>query len=72
MKAFIKTGKKYLGLIAPALEAAEALIEEGKATVRVLGTTERWYGVTYQDDLPKVQQAMVCMRECGMYPENLW
>jgi len=30
MKAFIKIGKKYLGLIAPALEAAEALIAEGK------------------------------------------
>lgn len=30
MKAFIKSGKKYLGLIAPTLEAAEALIAEGK------------------------------------------
>ena len=30
MKAFIKTGKKYLGMIVPALEAAEALIAEGK------------------------------------------
>ena len=30
MKAFIKTGKKYLGMIVPALEAAEALIADGK------------------------------------------
>ena len=30
MKAFIKTGKKYLGMIVPALEEAEALIAEGK------------------------------------------
>ena len=49
-----------------------ALIREGKASVRVLETTERWYGVTYQDDLPKVQQAMRCMHEVGMYPEKLW
>jgi len=49
-----------------------ALIREGKATVRVLETTERWYGVTYHDDLPKVQQAMRCMREAGRYPEKLW
>ena len=30
MKAFIKTGKKYLDMIVPALEAAEVLIAEGK------------------------------------------
>ena len=49
-----------------------ALIQEGKASVRVLSTTERWYGVTYQDDLPKVQQAMICLHEVGLYPDNLW
>lgn len=50
----------------------DALISEGKASVRVLETAERWYGVTYQDDLPKVRKAMRCMREAGVYPEKLW
>ena len=50
----------------------DMLIREGKASVRVLGTAERWYGVTYQDDLPKVQQAMGDLRAEGAYPEKLW
>ena len=49
-----------------------ALIAEGKAQVRVLETAERWYGVTYHDDLAKVQQAMAGMRADGTYPEKLW
>ena len=49
-----------------------ALIAEGKAQVRVLETAERWYGVTYHDDLAKVQQAMAEMRANGTYPEKLW
>lgn len=49
-----------------------ALIAEGKAQVRVLETAERWYGVTYHDDLAKVQHAMAEMRANGTYPEKLW
>ena len=48
------------------------LLTEGKATVRVLPTTEKWYGVTYANDLPKVQQALESMRESGVYPQQLW
>lgn len=50
----------------------DMLIREGKAQVRVLDTHERWYGMTYQDDLPKVQQALRAKRDSGEYPENLW
>ena len=48
------------------------LLEEGKATVRVLPTHERWYGVTYAPDMPAVQAALRRMREAGEYPEELW
>lgn len=48
------------------------LIEEGKATVEVLPTHEKWFGVTYHEDMPKVQQAIQQMKENGLYPENLW
>lgn len=50
----------------------DALIREGKAKVHLLETTERWYGVTYHDDLAKVQQAMAGLRAEGVYPEKLW
>ena len=50
----------------------DSLIREGKAAVRLLETGERWYGVTYRDDLEKVQAALKGLRESGLYPENLW
>ena len=34
------------------------LIEEKKATVKVLPTNEQWYGVTYRDDKPLIMQAI--------------
>ena len=53
-------------------ECALKLIREGKARVRVLETGERWYGVTYREDLPEVQAAMAEMRQKNLYPEKLW
>lgn len=38
-------------------EVVDALLKEGKASVRVLPTTEQWYGMTYREDLPMVRQA---------------
>ena len=48
---------------------ANALIQEGRASVRVLPCTETWYGITYQDDLPSVIAAIAALREKGVYPE---
>ncbi len=50
---------------------ANALIEEGKASVRVLPCTETWYGITYKEDLPFVIDAIAALREKGVYPETL-
>lgn len=47
-------------------------IEEGTASVRVLATDEKWYGMTYREDLPKVRGAVAELRRAGVYPENLW
>ncbi len=48
------------------------LLQEHKAAVTVLPTAEKWYGVTYAADMPKVQSALAAMREAGVYPEQLW
>ena len=50
----------------------DALIREGKATVRLLETREKWYGVTYHEDLAAVQAAMAKLRDAGVYPKDLW
>lgn len=50
----------------------DSLLKKGKATVRVLRTPDRWYGVTYRDDKPVIVEAIRAMRKQGMYPDVLW
>lgn len=49
-----------------------SLLEEGKATVAVLRTTEQWHGVTYQEDKPLVVEAVQKLKDEGRYPKQLW
>ena len=51
--------------------AVDALIRAGKATAKVLTTSARWFGVTYQEDKPTVQAALRQMTEDGAYPADL-
>ena len=48
------------------------LIDEGKATVKVLRTTDKWYGVTYAADKPTVIAALKALTADGKYPDGLW
>jgi len=50
---------------------AELLAEE-KATVEVLRSFDKWYGVTYAEDKPQVVAALRAMTDAGLYPEGLW
>ena len=46
------------------------LLQEGKATVEVIGSPDRWHGVTYKEDKPAVSAAMAEMVEEGLYPDR--
>ena len=48
------------------------LLNENKATVKLLTSPDKWYGVTYAADKPVIVAALKEMTEKGMYPENLW
>ena len=48
------------------------LLEQGKATVKVLRTADKWYGVTYAADKPQVVAALKDMADKGAYPDGLW
>ena len=50
----------------------EQLLSEEKATVEVLNTPDKWYGVTYREDKPVVVEAIRKMKESGAYPQKLW
>lgn len=48
------------------------MLGAGECTVKVLESTDRWYGVTYKEDKEKVVAAMQAMKDKGVYPKNLW
>lgn len=50
----------------------DALIQEGKADVKVLPCNEKWYGVTYKEDKAPVMESIRNMVDGGIYPLNLW
>ena len=51
---------------------ADREMHAGLARVQVLPCEETWYGVTYREDLPRVQAAVADMKAKGIYPETLW
>ena len=52
--------------------AVDNLLNSGKATVKVLTSPDRWYGVTYAADKPMVVAALKAMTDEGKYPDGLW
>lgn len=48
------------------------LVEDNSATVKVLETDEKWYGVTYKQDMAIVKQALGRMKDDEKYPQILW
>ena len=52
--------------------SVDALLKQGKATVRVLQSADRWYGVTYAADKPMVVAALAALTQEGKYPDGLW
>ncbi|MGI6069822.1 MAG: nucleotidyltransferase family protein [Blautia sp.] len=48
------------------------LLEEQKATVEVLKSEDRWYGVTYKEDKAVVVEAIQKLKDAGLYPQKLW
>lgn len=48
------------------------LIKAGKADVKVLSTTDKWYGVTYQEDKANVKNSIRDLVLSGKYPNHLW
>lgn len=50
----------------------DQLIQENRATCKVLPTRSQWFGVTYQEDKPYVQNRLADLAKDGHYPTPLW
>ena len=48
------------------------LIKADKATVKVLTSSDKWFGVTYKEDKPFVVESIQSLKDAGLYPEKLW
>ena len=48
------------------------LLAEDRATVSVLKSQDKWYGITYKEDKPVIVEALQKMKDRGIYPQNLW
>ena len=51
---------------------ANKLINEGTATVKVLDTTSKWFGVTYAADRESVVEKIQKLVDEGVYPAKLF
>ena len=50
----------------------DKLLQQGKATVEVLSSKDKWFGVTYKEDKPFVMESIAKLKADGIYPEVLW
>jgi len=48
------------------------VIVNNTATMEVLKSDARWFGVTYKEDKPYVTSEIQKLKDSGVYPENLW
>lgn len=48
------------------------LLRQQKALIDVLPISDRWFGVTYQEDVPAVKESFRKLIAEGLYPEKLW
>ena len=53
-------------------DVADALIKSGEATIKVLDTDSRWFGVTYAEDRPGVVAKFAELHKNGEYPVSLF
>ena len=47
-------------------------MEKKAASVKVLGTADKWIGITYKEDIEPAQEGFRRMINAELYPENLW
>lgn len=50
----------------------DKLLKEKKATVQVLSSKDKWFGVTYKEDKPFVMESIQKLKDAGVYPDKLW
>ncbi len=50
----------------------DKFIHDGRGAIKVIPTDAKWFGVTYKEDAPEVQQSLNKLIDAGVYPQRLW
>lgn len=51
---------------------ADSYIKEELGIIKVIPTSSQWFGVTYKEDAPGVQESVNALVTAGEYPAGLW
>ncbi len=49
-----------------------SMVKDRIATVKVLSSKDKWFGVTYKEDKPFVVSSIQALKDKGIYPDKLW
>jgi len=69
---FIKTNSDLLKAEFYIPSAIDKLINQSAASVKVLRSNAKWFGVTYKEDKPLVIEKLAQLIKTGIYPAKLW
>jgi dTDP-glucose pyrophosphorylase len=69
---FLEKNKKNLKAEFYLPTIVNKMLESEKASVKVLESDSKWFGVTYSDDKEKAQKEITKLKENGVYPTKLW
>ncbi|MBR1909938.1 MAG: nucleotidyltransferase [Lachnospiraceae bacterium] len=50
----------------------DRMIKSNRATVKVLSSSDKWFGVTYKEDKEYVKDKIAQLKSQGVYPKYLW
>ncbi|MBQ8667771.1 MAG: nucleotidyltransferase [Lachnospiraceae bacterium] len=50
----------------------DGMIKSGRAAVKVLSSSDKWFGVTYKEDKEYVREKIAQLKSQGVYPKYLW
>jgi len=53
-------------------EVADVLIKSGEASIQMIPTEAKWFGVTFKEDAAIVKEALLKLTDEQLYPKNLW
>jgi NDP-sugar pyrophosphorylase family protein len=51
---------------------ADRFINDGEGVIKVIPTSAQWFGVTYKEDAPEVEESLNKLVKKGEYPPSLW